>query len=83
MAVWKEIGSDRYDEMLGAVPPLCFTSRGFLVGEPFSGRECRVTGRLMNTFMAFMAIGRKFYECREALTVPEFRAMSRVDVPPL
>jgi hypothetical protein len=49
----KEVSFERYDDMLGAVPPLRHNGNGFLVGEAYSLRECSVSGETRDTFMAF------------------------------
>lgn len=34
MTQWIEVTEERYDEMLGVLPPEIMTGLGFLVGEP-------------------------------------------------
>jgi hypothetical protein len=41
--VIKECTEERYDEMLGILPPALMLGKGFLVGEPFDHRTCSVT----------------------------------------
>jgi hypothetical protein len=63
--------------MLGVVPPAYHTAAGFLVGEAMSYRRCSVSGKIADAFTAFLRrIGeRGCYECTEALTVQEFKAI--------
>jgi len=39
----QECSEARYDEMLGILPPVLMLRKGFLVGEPFDHRLCKVT----------------------------------------
>ena len=71
---WNETTEERYDKMLGVVPPEYMTGYGFLVGEAFDHRECSVEHRIAPTFDAFVNIGEAFYEASEPLTVAEFIA---------
>jgi hypothetical protein len=58
------------------MPPV---SIGFLVGEPFDHRQCKVTGDVRASYAAFVAHGGKFYEGPN-MTVPEFRRLTVLDV---
>jgi hypothetical protein len=71
---FKEVDEARYDEMLGVLPPALWIDKGFLVGEPFTHRRCKATGRLTASFAAFIRHRGKSYESEEAMTVPEFKA---------
>lgn len=69
---WKEITEQRYDEMLGAVPPVLQMAKGFLVGEavdldPTSGNP---------RFAAFINHEGRFYECSQPMTRGQFRWFS-------
>lgn len=76
--VWNPTSEDHYDEMLGMLPPACMTSNGFLVGEPYSHRECRVTHQVAPTFTAFVCDGESFFKATEPLTIAEFKAAGMV-----
>lgn len=68
-----EVSEERYDEMLGILPPALHLGYGFLVGEPSSHRRCTVTGQIAPDFAAFFSHKGKFYES-DPLTFAEFRA---------
>jgi hypothetical protein len=71
---WKPITAERYFDMLGALPPALHVFEGFLLGEQYSSRVCRVTKEGRGTFMAFTQRGpHHFFEASEPLTKPEFR----------
>jgi hypothetical protein len=69
----KECSEERYDEMLGVLPPALWLSKGFLVGEPFDHRTCKVTKVVRASYAAFFQHKGKFYEGGN-MTMPEFRA---------
>lgn len=72
---WKEVSEDRYVEMLEVLWPACWEGIGFLVGEPWShNREGQPV------FAAFAKIDGAHYEAHGALSIREFRALSRADV---
>ena len=71
--MFKECTEERYDEMLGVLPPALWIAKGFLVGEPFDHRTCKKTGVVRATYAAFINHGGKFYEGPN-LTIPEFQA---------
>jgi hypothetical protein len=73
MGKWIETTEERYDEMLGVLPPALMLGNGFLVGEPCTHRDCSVSGSFRATYSPFGNKGGKFYEYSESLTVPEFR----------
>lgn len=73
---WKKVTEGRYLDMLEAVPPAYQCTSGFLVGEARSHRQCAVTGNPgTSTFGAFIERSDGFYECTEALTYREYRAI--------
>lgn len=78
--MFKECPEDRYDEMLGCLPPAVMDGKGFLVGEPFDHRVCKVTGRFLPTYAAFIRHNNKFFEGPN-LTAPEYRAFKVQDLP--
>jgi hypothetical protein len=49
----KECSEERYDEMLGVLPPALWLSKGFLVGEPFDHRKCKVTNVVRASYAFF------------------------------
>jgi hypothetical protein len=71
MTEWVETTEERYYEMLGVLPPECWTSLGFLVGEPMDHDN---HGR--PRFSAFIKMDGKFYEGKQAMTGVAFRALS-------
>ena len=77
---WKQVTENRYWEMLGVVPPAMYIRMGFLVGEPMSHRICTVSGKEAETFTAFIENRDGFYECTEALTAAEFKAVKPLEL---
>lgn len=77
---WIEVSEERFDEMLGVLPPEAYTSLGFLVGEPNDHVRCSVTGRLAPNFQPFAQIAGKFYEGAICMTIQEFRKVAAADV---
>lgn len=77
---WKEVDEARYDEMLGILPPAYWDGKGFLVGEPFDHRTCKISGYTTPTFAAFVSHKGKYYEGPN-MTVAEFRAFDLKDLP--
>jgi hypothetical protein len=49
----KECSEERYDTMLGILPPHLWIGKGFLVGEPHDHRECKIAGHTAPTYAAF------------------------------
>ncbi|MET4190616.1 MULTISPECIES: hypothetical protein [unclassified Bradyrhizobium] len=78
--VWVEVTPEKYDEMLGMLPPAIQTGFGFLVGEASSHRECREIGRVLATYAAYIYTHGKYYACKEALTVHEFRRVVPAEI---
>jgi hypothetical protein len=64
---WQPITEDRYDEMLGVLPPRLHYHDGFLVGEPMS------FDRGGQTWSAFRIINGHHFEASQPLTLAEFR----------
>ena len=76
MTIWKITTEERYDEMLGVLPPAAYSLYGFLVGEPMDhDREG------WPRFSAFVEVEGKFYESKQPLTAREFKAFSPKDLP--
>lgn len=71
--MWKECTEERFDEMLGVLPPALWLAKGFLVGEPFDHRTCTVRGNVAPTYAAFVSHAGRFYEGPN-MTEAEFRA---------
>lgn len=66
---WTEISEEVYTERMECLPPICHTSRGFMLGEPFS----HIAGA--PTFDAFRVQDGKFYASDRALTVKQFNKL--------
>jgi hypothetical protein len=79
MSEWKECSEERFNEMLGVLPPAFWLDRGFLVGEPLDHHKCSVSGQVMPTYAAFVEYKDKFYEGPH-LTVQEFTATDAATV---
>lgn len=77
---WTEVSEERYDEMLGVLPPAIQTGMGFLVGEPFDHATCSVTGNVAPNFQPFARIGDRFFEAFECLTIAEFKLVTPASV---
>lgn len=69
---------ERWWEMLEVLPPLAWVSKGFLVSEPWSHRECKVTGAYRATYRAMVGsdAGNPCFESTAGLTVPEWKALN-------
>ena len=76
----KECSEERYDEMLGILPPALMLGKGFLVGEPFDHRICKVTNVVRASYAAFFQKNGKFYEGGN-MTLPEFKAFEMESLP--
>lgn len=72
-----ETTEDRYDDMLGAVPPINFGGSYFLCGEPVSERKCLITGGIGSTYDAFFASNdyQHYYTVNEPITGAEFKQL--------
>lgn len=79
--MWKECTRDRYGEALSMLPPVLWISKGFLFGEAFDHRLCKVTGKVQPTYAAFVHYNDKFYE-GDPLTKGEFWAFDVTTLPP-
>lgn len=75
MTYWRKCTAERYDEMLGVLPPYCMTGFGFLVGEPSSHRVCKVSGDVRPDYAAFVRINGQHYEGPN-MTAPEWRTLN-------
>lgn len=80
MSDFKECTEGRWHEMLGVLPPALWIAKGFLVGEPFDHRTCKVTGDTRATYAAFIQHNGKYYEGPN-MTGPEFKAYDVKDLP--
>jgi hypothetical protein len=79
---WEEISNDRFNELLGAVPPAKYFPGGFAVGEALyhddAGRAvyqlCReVGGKHFATEGTITAIDERFGVGRAQMAIPAFR----------
>ncbi len=77
---WNQVSEDRYDEMLGVLPPAIMTGLGFLVGEPQDHSKCPVTGKFGALFSAFANVDDEFFEASEPMTVAGFKTLAAKDV---
>ncbi len=66
---FKLVTQERYDEMLGAVPPAIMTPHGFLVGEAMTHKGT------VPAFTAFVNYIGKCWEAAEPMTIAEFTAL--------
>ena len=68
---------DRYNDMLGAVPPIGFGGSYFLCGEPVSQRKCFMTGGIGFTYDAFFASDdyETYYTIDNPITGAEFKQL--------
>jgi hypothetical protein len=80
MTKWIEVSEERFDEMLGVLPPEIYTGLGFLVGEPSDHVVCSVTKRIAPNFQPFAHISDKFYEAVNCMTIAEFKKVTPADV---
>jgi len=72
---WIKTTEERFDEMLGVLPPAMWLAHGFLVGEPWDhDRQGRPR------FAAFVQVDGVYYESAGPMTGPEFRAFQASDV---
>lgn len=75
MPGFKQCSAERYDEMLGVLPPRAMSGWGFLVGEPVTHRVCGMTGATRPTFAAFQRVEGRYYEGPD-MTFPEWQELS-------
>ena len=66
---WNPSTQERYDEMLGCLPPAAWVSGGFLVGEPWD----HDAGNGQPRYDGFRQVGEKFYCGSRPMTIAEFR----------
>ena len=78
--LFKQCDERRYNEMLEVLPPLAWVRKGFLVSEPWSHRECKISGKYRATYTAMVAhrgpLGTHYFESTSGLTVPEWLAVN-------
>jgi hypothetical protein len=79
MSDWQECSAERYDEMLGVLPPERMSGWGFLVGEPSSHRRCKITGDVRADYAAFQRVEGRCY-AGPNLTIPEWLELSPATV---
>lgn len=66
---WREITEEKYHEMLEVLPPIEWTTRGFMVSEPCDHHA--LTGK--PRYGAYVTIGHRFFTASRPLTREEFR----------
>lgn len=75
---FQPITEERYFELLEALPPIEFSPRAFLVGEPYTEQTCQITGKFLPSYQACFDFGNgNFYEAHRPLTRPEFKVLDR------
>ena len=77
--MWTEITEEQYLDALDILPPAIVTPHGFLQGEPFDFRTCRITRKFRATYSAYVEYKNKFYSGGN-LTVAEFEAFKPEDL---
>lgn len=86
MSEFKPCDEERYMEMLGVLPPLDWVSKGFLVSEPLSHRECTITKVVRNTYQAMVRRTNTFdgkdqyFESTSGLTRAEWCALDSSEI---
>lgn len=80
--IWREVSAERYEEMLGVLPPEVMSGHGFLVGEATTHRRCAESGDVRPSFAAFVQVGGNYYEGPD-MTKPEWRALYAEEIPAL
>jgi hypothetical protein len=68
---WKEVTEDRYDEMLGVLPPIAWTDYGFLVGEPWDHHPIYGFSR----YTAMLQYCGRFYESTRPVGVKAWKTL--------
>ncbi len=71
---WKRVSEDRWDEMLGVLPPAYWDGKGFLVGEAWTHKGG------VPAFAPFIERSGEFYEGTAPMTIAEFRALNPGDI---
>ena len=76
--VWEPTTEERYDEMLGVLPPALYTEVGFLVGEPWDHHA--LTGQ--PRYQAFAALRgvKAYYVASRPMTKKEFLKVTAVSI---
>jgi hypothetical protein len=77
---WMKATERRYWEMLEVLPPAIMTGAGFLVGEPMDHGRCSITRSVLPRYSAFVEKGGEFFEARDPMTIPEFKALKPAEV---
>jgi len=72
--------AERFDEMLGVLPPAWYGEHGFLVGEPMTHRPCRITGHYAPTYEAYFHLHGVYRVADDDMTVKEFKAVTVAEV---
>lgn len=66
---WLESTEESYDEALGCLPPVAYSSSGFLVGEPYD--HDALTGK--PRFQAYRFNGFDHFKSSRPMTIQEFK----------
>ena len=78
---WKRIDAERYDWLLGCVPPAVWTSHGFLVGEAYDDFGPNGATRFTACVEHKSELAEtEYFEALRPITVAEFRALKKADV---
>lgn len=80
MNTWKRCTAERYEEMLGVLPPATMSGYGFLVGEATRHRRCAESGEVRASYAAFVQVGGNYFEGPD-MTKPEWRALYVEQIP--
>lgn len=68
---WKIVSEERYMEMLEILPPIGWSTKGFLVGEPWRHDD---KGRGM--YAPFLSLNGRYAEGDGPITIQDFRAFT-------
>ena len=73
--VWDEITQEQYDEWLNCLPPVCFKSNSFMMGEPSD--HFGAGGRAR--YQACVHKGTQYFASSRAMTVGEFQLYLKIN----
>jgi hypothetical protein len=72
---FKPCSEEDFNDKFEVLPPIGMSRSGFLVGEPWSHRTCRVTGRYLPTYQAMVKRNGRCFQSCEGITLPEWREL--------
>lgn len=75
----EQINEELFNDMIEALPPIDWTYKGFLLGEPYNHRPCLVTGKSAAEYSAFAQYAGDFYRI-DYLTRAEWQGLSDVNI---